>query len=74
ILDMIMPKMKGDEVFFALKEINPKVKVIICSGFTHEQSASVDSLLKAGALGFIQKPFTISTLSSYISKATTNDS
>ncbi|MFQ3574546.1 MAG: ATP-binding protein, partial [Thermodesulfovibrionales bacterium] len=74
ILDMIMPKKRGDEVFLELKKINPDVKVIICSGFVHEDSIGIDTLLKSGAVGFIQKPFTINTLLLHLKKATGNGS
>lgn len=73
ILDMIMPKKNGDEVFFELKKINPKVKIVICSGFSHDNLANIADLLKAGAVGFIQKPFTVNTLLSYIKKAISDD-
>lgn len=62
ILDMIMPRMGGNEVFQTLKEINPSVKVIISSGFSQEGYAGIDKLIKDGALGFIQKPFTLQTI------------
>ncbi|MCK5076505.1 MAG: response regulator, partial [Calditrichia bacterium] len=55
LLDMIMPKMNGVDCFYAIKKINPEVKVIICSGFTKD--ASLDDLNKAGLSGFLEKPF-----------------
>ena len=62
ILDMIMPRMGGNEVYKTLKDLNPHVKVIISSGFSQEGYAGIDKLIKDGALGFIQKPFTLNTL------------
>ncbi|MCK9328669.1 MAG: response regulator [Candidatus Cloacimonetes bacterium] len=60
ILDMIMPKKSGKEVFYVIKEDNPDVKVILASGF--KQDERVDEVLQAGATAFIQKPFTLDKL------------
>jgi signal transduction histidine kinase/ActR/RegA family two-component response regulator len=57
ILDMIMPKMGGTEVFNALKTIDKNVKVLLYSGYGHDNFAGIDDLLRRGAAGFIQKPF-----------------
>ncbi len=69
ILDMIMPRMGGNEVFMTLKDINPKVKVIICSGFSHEGYAGIDRLMKNGAIAFLQKPYSQTSLLSALKKA-----
>lgn len=58
ILDMIMPKMSGGEVFQGLYNLDPAVKVILCSGYNNEGLAGIRDLLKSGAKGFVQKPFT----------------
>ncbi|MFN3395836.1 MAG: ATP-binding protein [Thermodesulfovibrionales bacterium] len=71
ILDMIMPKMGGGEVFQILKTIKPDVKVILCSGYNHNGFAGIDKLIKDGAIGFIQKPFTRITIGHAIRKAIT---
>jgi PAS domain S-box-containing protein len=64
ILDMIMPEMSGAEVFAKLKELNPKVKVLLASGYSVEgQSAKI---IAQGCNGFIQKPFTLEHLSNKI--------
>ncbi len=64
VLDMIMPAMSGGETYAALKEINPEVKVILSSGYSMNGDAV--KILDQGCNGFIQKPFTISELSSKI--------
>ncbi len=69
ILDMIMPQMGGSEVFQALRTIKPDVKVMLCSGYSHEGFAGIDNLLKNGALGFVQKPFTRHSIAQAIKKA-----
>ncbi len=58
VLDMIMPKMSGAEVFQRLKNIDDNVKVLLCSGYSHEGLAGIKELLRSGVMGFVQKPFT----------------
>ena len=55
IMDMLMPGMQGLELFRALKKIDPRVKVLLSSGFG--QSDQVEAALKEGASGFLQKPY-----------------
>ncbi len=64
ILDMIMPKMGGGVVYEQIKSINPKVKVLLSSGYSKDGQAT--ELLNRGCKGFIQKPFTINELSGKI--------
>ncbi|MCX6983396.1 MAG: PAS domain S-box protein, partial [Lentisphaerae bacterium] len=61
ILDLIMPRMSGKDTFLAMKEINPDVKVLLASGFSIDGEAQ--SVMKMGAIGFIQKPFNMNELS-----------
>jgi PAS domain S-box-containing protein len=55
VLDLIMPDMGGGEVYERLKEMNPKVKVLLSSGYSVDGQAN--EILKQGCDGFIQKPF-----------------
>jgi PAS domain S-box-containing protein len=64
ILDMVMPKISGGETFDRLKELNPLIKVILCSGYSIDGQAS--EILKRGCNAFIQKPFNLKTLSYHI--------
>ena len=61
ILDMIMPGMGGGETYDHLKQINPKVKVLLCSGYSISGQAT--EILERGCDGFIQKPFKLRELS-----------
>lgn len=65
MLDMMMPAMTGQEVFFELRKINPEVNIIIASGFT--QDKDLKTLFAAGLAGFIPKPFQLSQLSQALS-------
>ncbi len=61
ILDMIMPDMGGGETYDRLKEIDPKVKVLLASGYSIDGQAS--EILDRGCNGFIHKPFQMENLS-----------
>ena len=56
ILDFFLPVMDGDAVFEELKAINPRVNVVLSSGFA-EQS-KIGMMLAQGLRGFIPKPYT----------------
>lgn len=55
ILDYVMPGMGGREVFDALKQIRPDVKVLLSSGYS--STDQVAALIERGCNGFIQKPY-----------------
>ena len=65
ILDKIMPRMNGLEVYLKLKEIKEDVKVILASGYSEEQAQEI---LDMGVAAFIRKPYTMSILSENLSK------
>lgn len=67
ILDLIMPKMSGEEAFLQLKEIDPQVKILLSSGYTQEKIA--DKMFSLGVVGFVQKPYQLSELSAKIASA-----
>ena len=72
LLDIIMPNMKGGEVFDCLKEINPDIKVLLLSGYSIDGEAA--KILERGGKGFIQKPFDMERLSETIRAILRNDS
>ncbi len=61
ILDMIMPEMSGEQTFYELKKINPKIKVLLASGYSANEQ--VENMLERGCNAFIQKPFSVKELS-----------
>ncbi len=67
LLDMVMPVMDGTECFYKLKEINPKIKVVISSGFVRD--ADLSTLLEDGLIDFIRKPFSIEQLARAVAMA-----
>jgi len=64
ILDMIMPGMNGSETYTRLKEIDPRVRVILSSGYSRDGQAQ--AILENGCQSFLQKPFDIIELSKEI--------
>ena len=60
LIDMIMPGMGGDETFRRMREIDPEAKVLLSSGYSREGRAQ--ELIKAGCLGFLQKPYNLAEL------------
>jgi len=64
ILDMIMPDMSGGETYDRLKDIDPKVNVLLSSGYSINGRAT--EILDRGCNGFIQKPFNMEQLSQKI--------
>jgi len=61
ILDMIMPGMTGGQVYDRLRQINPKIKALLSSGYSINGQAT--EILSRGCNGFLQKPFGIGELS-----------
>lgn len=67
ILDMVMPRLNGEETFARLRKIDPAIRVIISSGYTEDEK--VRELLGLGALGFVQKPYRVQTLAKAVEEA-----
>jgi len=61
LLDIKLPDMSGDKVYPLIMKARPALKVIVCSGYAIDVPAR--AILDAGAEAFIQKPFSLETLS-----------
>ena len=55
ILDLVMPGMGGSKCLQMLLKENPQAKVVVSSGFS--PGMSTQRTMKAGASGFIKKPY-----------------
>jgi PAS domain S-box-containing protein len=66
ILDMIMPGMDGGKTFDRIREIRPRLPVMLSSGYAINDQAS--KIMRKGCNGFIQKPFSVSEISKKIRK------
>jgi PAS domain S-box-containing protein len=55
ILDLVMPEMGGRETFWQLRALDPNIRILLMSAYSSDDT--IEMLLKAGAKGFLQKPF-----------------
>lgn len=62
ILDMTLPDMNGDQVFFELRKIKPELPVIIYSGYNNR----MNSLSDQQNIRMLNKPFFLPTLRSMV--------
>ncbi len=58
VIDLGLPRMSGWEAFLKIKEHSPAVNAVIMSG--HVEANLRTEILRAGAKGFLQKPFAMS--------------
>jgi two-component system, cell cycle sensor histidine kinase and response regulator CckA len=57
IIDMIMPRMGGPECIKKLKQINPRARIIVSSGYS--MATDTQMIITRGIVGYIQKPYQI---------------
>ncbi|HEX2710022.1 MAG TPA: PAS domain S-box protein [Candidatus Deferrimicrobium sp.] len=67
ILDMVMPNMSGGDCFRRMREINPKARVVLSSGYSMD--GSIQDVMNEGILAFIQKPYRLEELSRVVGTA-----
>ncbi len=68
ILDLIMPKMGGEETYRELKKKDRLVKILISSGYGLGERTK-EIMKDPCVLGFIQKPYSISEIAETVKKA-----
>ena len=66
LLDIVLRGLGGGETYDRMKEVNPKVKVLLSSGY--DIDGEVEAILNRGCDGFVQKPFLLGQLSQEIRK------
>lgn len=64
VSDIVMPKMGGVELYYALKEKWPDVKILFVTG--HPLSEQDQQLLERGEVRWLQKPYSIQTFNEAI--------
>lgn len=72
ILDLAMPGMDGTATFKKLREYDLDAPVVISSGYF--EHTTVNGLLERGALGFLQKPYSLEELEAAIMDAAVRQS
>ena len=58
VIDLGLPRMSGWEAFLKIKDHSPQVNALIMSG--HLEANLKTEILRAGAKGYLQKPFAMS--------------
>jgi two-component system cell cycle sensor histidine kinase/response regulator CckA len=66
LLDMVMPGMTGREVYVALREQDPQVRVLLTTGYSLNNEAQ--DLLELGVRDLLPKPFDMVQLSTALQK------
>ncbi len=61
ILDLTMPRLSGGEVFEQIRQICPRLPVLLSSGYNEENT--MEHFAGKGLAGFLHKPFSINDLS-----------
>lgn len=67
ISDMVMPKMGGIQLFSQLKKEFPEVRFLMISGYGMEEE--IKKLKQNGVLGFLHKPFLLSSFAREVRQA-----
>jgi signal transduction histidine kinase len=62
VTDVVMPEMSGYELVAELRKVNPRLRVVFMSGF------SGDEVRRVTTDPFLQKPFTVETLTDIVRK------
>jgi len=60
LIDLRMPDLDGIQLMYSIKERNPKIPVVIYSGYPSVETAK--KAIKGGALDYIPKPFDVNEL------------
>lgn len=71
LLDVRLPDVEALDLYQKMLAIRSDLKVIVCSGY--DRSGPVEQLLASGASAFLQKPFSLSRLSSELRSAIDNN-
>lgn len=66
-MDLTMPRMDGKEAFLLMKARDPKVRVVLASGYCEQEV--IEPLAGVRPAGFIQKPFSLQALTGVLEKA-----
>jgi two-component system, cell cycle sensor histidine kinase and response regulator CckA len=67
LLDLTMPRMGGEETFDALRVLDPRVRVVISSGYSEQDMTS--RFAGKGLAGFVPKPYTLAELAKRLQAA-----
>ncbi len=66
LLDMVMPRLGGLETFRRLRGMDREARVVLCSGYSHNDPAQ--QAIKEGALGLLTKPYSMTELLAWVER------
>jgi len=66
LLDMVMPRLGGLETFRRLLGMDRDARVLLCSGYSHNDPAQ--RAIKEGALGLLTKPYSMAELLAWVER------
>src|SRR5205809_1009862 len=69
LLDLTMPVLSGEDTLRELRNIHPKLPVVLSSGFNEVEA--IRRFQGKGLAGFVQKPYTADTLARRVKAALT---
>jgi two-component system cell cycle sensor histidine kinase/response regulator CckA len=70
LLDLVMPVLGGRETLQRLREMDPRARVVVSSGFDLE--GAFDEVMDMGAISFLAKPYRQAALSQVVAAAITS--
>jgi len=74
IVDVKLPGKNGLEISRTMKELDPKLKILMISGYHYEDDQPIQEGLKRGnCLGFISKPFELDEVSALVKRLVGED-
>lgn len=71
LLDVQMPLMSGADTFRELYQLDPKIRVIISSGYSENET--MKNFISDGLVLFLQKPYLVDTLLAKVGQFLSND-
>jgi len=70
LLDMMMPRMTGEEAFAEIRSISPSSRAVLASGY--DERGRIGEVVASGFSGFLRKPFRRRELGQMVSEALGN--
>jgi CheY-like chemotaxis protein len=64
VFDLTMPEMEGDELFYAIRRLDPEVRLVLSSGLFDNET--VDQMSQHGLDGYLPKPYSIEQISALL--------